>query len=143
MTKLGAIVSSTDMTTEEAKPVLNGFDEATGQTTTAGSLEDVTGCTFDLVTTVTGRIVATLVVQCSASGGPVTGAWAISIDGTDGTEVQRYLSASNDTGVIAVQARSASKTAGTYTVKARHRRVSGASTVNTDTAQLSALFVAA
>lgn len=129
--------------TEASRPTLNGYDEATGQSTTNVALEDITGLTFDLVTAVQGRIVALMTIDCSTTGGaPATGAWAISINSVDGTEMTRSLSGFNDMGALSVQARSASLAPGTYTVKGRHRRVSGASTINTDIAQLSALFVA-
>jgi hypothetical protein len=117
----------------------HGYDEATGQTTVSATLEDITGLTFDVVipTGYTGRVAAMMVVQCSTTGGaPATGGWAIDINGTDGTEIQRYLSGTNDTGSLSCQARSVSLAAGTYTVQGRHRRASGTSTVNSDVAQL-------
>lgn len=116
------------------------FDEVSGQTTTNGSLEDITGLTFDLTLPATGSILAVMSVECSSGGAAAsTGAWAISINAVDGTEIARYMSGTNDTGAISVQARQASLAAGTYTVKGRHRRVSGTGTVNTDVAQLQAI----
>lgn len=122
------------------------YDEVTTQPTTSATLEDIAGLTFNLTVPTdlpsVAVIRAILVVQCSTTGGsPATGAWAISIDAADGTEIQRYLSGTNDTGVLVVMARTAGLGAGTYTVKGRHRRVSGASTVNTDVAQLKAEVV--
>ncbi len=144
MTLLGAINSGTNMNTEEAAPILSGEDGVTGQSTTSATLEDITGLTFDLVTTVTGRIFAWMSVGNSTTGGsPATGGWAISINSVDGTEIQRYLSGSNDAGSVSCQGHSASLSPGTYTVKGRHRRVSGSATVNTDVADLHAIFVAA
>jgi hypothetical protein len=123
----------------------NGYDETIGTVgTTSATLEDITGLTFDVTipTGRTGRIVASMMVQTSTTGGsPATGAWAININSVDGTEIQRYLSGTSDTGALAVQARQTALSAGTYTVKGRHRRVSGVSTVNTDIAQLSALAI--
>jgi hypothetical protein len=128
--------------------VAHGYDEITSTvSTTSATLVDVTGLTFDLTIPTglpsTARIVANLSVQCSTTGGaPATGAWAISINSVDGTEIARYLSGTNDTGALGVQARSGSLGAGTYTVVARHRRVSGTSTVNTDIGELSAIAIA-
>jgi hypothetical protein len=123
----------------------DGLGEVSAQTTTSGTLEDITGLTFDLTVPSnlpsTGKIIAIMTIQCSATGGACTGGWAISINGSDGTEIQRYLSSTNDTGVITVQARTTGLSAGAYTVKGRHRRVSGADTVNTDVAQLQAWVV--
>jgi hypothetical protein len=138
MTRLGELNSNYDVEIVADA----GYDEATGLTTTSATLEDITGLTFDVTLPATGRIMADMVVQTSTTGGsPATGAWAISINSVDGTEIARYLSGVNDTGALAVLARSISLGAGTYTVKGRHRRVSGASTVNTDVAQLSAIAV--
>lgn len=144
MSALGTILSTTDMNTEEAAPILNGYDEETGGvSTTSAVLVDITGLTFDLTTITSGRILALMTFAASTTGGsPATGAWAISINGVDGTELSRYLSGSNDMGLGPVQARSATLAAGTYTVVGRFRRVSGSSTLNTDVSQLSALFVA-
>lgn len=144
MTLLGAINSATDMTTEEAAPILDGYDTATGQSTTAAALEDIPGLTFDLVLTTAGRISAIMTVECSLTGTPAStvGGWAVSIAGSDGTEIQRHMDTIGDPGALAVQFRNDTPlSAGTYTVKGRHRRVSGSNTVNTDKAQLSAHFV--
>lgn len=143
MTNLGAIASDTDMATEEAKPVGNGYvEQGTTQTTTSGTLENVTGASFNLTTNVSGRIMAALSIECSVTGAGSTGAWAISINSVDGTEIQRFISAGAEIGAVSIQARSATLAAGTYTVQARHRRAVGGGTINTDLAQLSALFVA-
>lgn len=123
-----------------------GFDEISAISTVSTTLEDITGLTFNLIVPPglpsTAVIRAILVVQCSTTGGsPATGGWAISIDGSDGTEIQRYLSGLNDTGVLAVMHRAIGFSEGSYTVKGRHRRVSGSSTVNSDIAQLKAEVV--
>lgn len=121
--------------------VVCGNDEITAESTTAAALEDIPGLSFDLELTTAGSIHASMTVQCSTTGGaPATGAWAISIAGVDGTEIQRYLSGLNDTGALAVQT-TAVVPAGTYTIKGRHRRAVGVSTINTDVAQLNAIFV--
>jgi hypothetical protein len=121
----------------------NGYDEVTSPVgTTSATLEDITGLSFTVTipTGRTGRIVAHMAVQTSTTGGsPSTGGWAISINSVDGTEIQRYLSGSNDTGALVVQSRQTALSAGTYTVKGRHRRVVGASTVNSDVTILSAV----
>jgi hypothetical protein len=128
---------------ELSQPADEGYVEATGTSTTSATLEDIAGCTFDLTMTQPCRIHAEMTFANSTAGGsPATGAWAISINSVDGTELPRYLSGSNDNGIGAVQTRSGVLGPGTYTVKGRHRRVSGSSTVNTDVAQLFALCVA-
>jgi hypothetical protein len=139
MTLLGDFLSNLDVQLVTD----NGYDEVTSPVgTTSGTLEDITGLTFDVTLAATGRIVANMTVQTSTTGGsPATGGWAISINSVDGTEIQRYLSGTNDTGALGVQARSGSLGAGTYTVTGRHRRVSGSSTVNTDVAELSAIAI--
>lgn len=112
--------------------------------TTSATLEDITGLSFDITipTGRTGRIKANLVVECSTTGGaPSTGGWAISIGGVDGTEIKRYLSGTNDTGSVGAALTRKSLSAGVYTIKGRHRRVSGTSTVNTDAATLTGIAV--
>lgn len=140
MSRLGVVNSN-----QEVNLVTDqDFSEVTGQSTTAAALENIAGNSFQLTipTGRTGRILATLTVQTSTTGGaPATGGWAIQINSVDGGEIQRYLSGTNDSGALAVQARSASLTPGNYTVQGRHRRVSGTSTVNTDRAQLAAIAV--
>lgn len=123
-----------------------GYDEVTGQSTTSATLEDIPGLTFDLTIPVglpsTAVIKASMAVQCSTPGAsPATGAWAISINSVDGTEIKRYLIGTNDTGGLAVKARATGLSDGSYTVKGRHRRVSGTTDVQTDVAQLEAIAV--
>jgi hypothetical protein len=72
----------------------------------------------------------------TTGGSPATGGWAVNINAVDQTEYTRYLSGSNDAGIGAAAGRVTGLSAGTYTVKGRHRRVSGSSTVNTDVATL-------
>lgn len=141
MTEFGAIP------TEIEAGVLVGCDcdDITSPvSTTSATLEDITGLSFDVTipTGRTGRIKAALIVQCSTTGGsPATGGWATSIGGVDGTEIQRYLSGTSDTGAIGAAQTRKALSAGTYTIKGRHRRVSGASTVNTDAATLTGMAV--
>jgi hypothetical protein len=127
----------------EREPVqVRGYDEVTGVATTNAALEDITGLTFTITIPVgrTGIIRASMSFQNSTTGGsPAVGAWAININSVDGTELQRNLSGSNDIGIGNVKTESAALTAGTYTVVGRHRRVSGAATVNTDVGQLEAV----
>jgi len=122
------------------------FDEVTGQSTTSATLEDIPGLTFNLTIPAglpsTAVIRASMAVQCSTTGGsPATGAWAINIAAADGTEIARYMSGLNDTGSVSVKMRASGLGAGSYVVKGRHRRISGASTVDTDVAQLEAIVV--
>jgi len=88
----------------------------------------------------TARILVLMTVQCSATAAGATGGWAVNINGTDKQELQRYLSSGGtDVGVLMVVGRTTGLSAGNYTVKGRHRRVSGSGTVNSDVAQLVAL----
>lgn len=124
------------------------FDEITSQvTTTAASLEDITGLTVDVTIPAgipgTAAIVAIMVVQCTATAAGALGGWAVNIDGTDKQEIQRYLaSGGSDTGALMVLGRTTGLSADqTITVKGRHYRVSGSGTVNTDVAQLFVMVV--
>jgi hypothetical protein len=141
MSRLGEIGSNTNL-----HAVLDEDFAEASDTTTSGTLEDVTGTSFTLTIPVglpsTATIVARMTFNCNTTGGsPATGAWAISINSVDGTELQRYMSGTNDSGIGAVQARVTGLSNGTYTVVGRHRRVSGSATVNTNSAQLEALAV--
>jgi hypothetical protein len=124
--------------------VANGFDEITSPVTTvSATLEDITGLTFNITvpTGRTGTIIAYMTVQCEAGGANIVGAWAISINSVDGPETERNMSTSNTTGSVACQHRQTGLSAGTYAITGRHRRVSGASTADTDSAQLSAMLL--
>lgn len=99
--------------------------------TTSAVLEDVTS----MVTTLTlaqpseVAIHAAFQAQTISGGSASTLAVAISIDGVDHDEYQRYLSGSNDLGIGAIVHRSsADLTAGLHTFKMRFRRVSGVAT---------------
>lgn len=138
MTLIGALQSQDDVNIVCDE---NGA-EATGQSTTSATLADITGCTCTVTipTGRTGRIHAIMTIQASTTGGsPATGGWAVNINGADKTESQRYLSGANDRGLGAVSGRTSGLSAGTYTVKGRHRRASGSSTVNTGVATLHAV----
>lgn len=142
MSRLGEINSNSNI----HAVVDEGYAEATGQSTTSATLEDITGTSFTITvpsglpSTVT--IVARMTIGNSTTGGsPATGGWAISINSVDGTEIVRYLSGTNDAGMGGVQARTTGLGAGSYTVVGRHRRVTGSSTVNSDVAQVEALAV--
>lgn len=119
------------------------YDEAAGQTTVSATLEDITGLTFDLTVPAgqTATIRAAMSIESSGVGANVTGAWAIEINSVDGTEIARTMTTAAESGSVSVQAEQTTLTAGAYTVQGRHRRVAGATTVNTDVAQLSAYAV--
>lgn len=143
MTRLGAINSNLGI----ESVAVEGWSEVTGLTgLSSATLVDMTGLTFNLVIPTgipsTAIIRAIMTFQASTTGGaPATGAWAISINGVDQQEVQRFMSGTSDRGLGVVQARVTGFGAGTYTVKGRHRRVSGVSTINEGVAQLSALAI--
>jgi hypothetical protein len=128
------------MTYRQQGVVTCGYIETTDVDTTAAALADITGNTFDLHLEVASRIRAQLSVQCNASAAAV-GSWAIEINAVDGSEMFRSLATPTDNGSVSVNAISAVLPAGTYTVQGRHRRVSGAGTVSTTLAQLSAIVV--
>jgi len=119
----------------------NNYIEAGPVSTTSVVLTDITGLTFTITLPTTGRIHAIMTFWASSTGANNTGAWAININSVDGTQLQRFLSGTNDDGIGAVQMRSAVLTAGTYTVKGRWRRVSGTGTLTTQVAQLYAVTV--
>jgi hypothetical protein len=112
--------------------------------TTSATLVDITGASFTVTvpTGAVGRILAAMNVGCSTTGGsPSTGAWAVSVAGVDGVEIPRYMSGTNDNGALGCRSWATGLTAGTYTVKGRYRRVAGASTINTDVAEISAFLI--
>ena len=118
-------------------------DAVTVQTTVSATLVDITGLSQSVTLAEAGAIWAVMTFQASTTGGggATVGAWAISINSVDSVELQRNLSGTSDAGIGCVQ-HLASLAAGTYTVTGRHRRVSGASTLNT-VADLVAICVAA
>jgi len=122
-------------------PIPNKYIEVTSKTTVSAVLEDISGCTFNLTIPVSGRIMAHLTCQCSATNANTVGAWAVSINAVDGTSIQQNFQNASVQRPMAVQSRSGILSAGSYTVKGRFRRVSGTGTVNTGVAQLSAIFV--
>lgn len=110
--------------------------------TTSGTLEDVANMSTTISLANPGHVVAFASFQISTQSGaaPSVIAVAISIDGVDGREASRYLSGSNDIGMGAIVERTDSPlAAGTYTVKLRFRRVSGAATPGIDVASLVAV----
>lgn len=121
--------------------MVSGYDEiASTVSTSSATFEDITGLTFDLTvpTGRTGTIRAIMNVESSASGANVTGAWAISINASDKQESLRTMNVAAEFGSVTAQGQATGLTAGAYTVKGRHRRVSGATNVDTAMAQLSA-----
>lgn len=121
-----------------------GYDEIAGTVpTTSATLEDITGLTFTVTvpTGRTGTIRSLMTLETSSVGANVVGAWAISINSVDKQEIQRTMGTATTQGSVAVQGETTGLSAGTYTVKGRHRRVSGATAANTDVAQLSAMMI--
>ena len=139
MTDFGAIPTNSSVNVVSGS---NYVETTSTVTTTSATLADITGLTMTVTLSQAGRIRANMSVQTSTTGGaPATGGWAISINSVDGTEMSRYLSGTNDRGSLSVQSQVTGLGAGTYTVKGRHRRISGSSTINTAKAQLSALAI--
>ena len=90
------------------------------------------------------RIYASMPLSSSgqAGGSAIIGAFAIEINGVQGTEIQRYI-ATVDQGAIAVTDLSAVLDKGEYLVRGLFRRVSGTLTLQVDTGHLIAYGVAA
>lgn len=140
---LDAHVADTTIHFTQGRVVDSGYVEATAQSTTSAVLEDIAGASISITVPAgqTARVFAEVSISSSTTGGaPSTAAWAVAIDSVDGTEMPRFLSGSNDNGLGSAKA-SRVLSAGTYTVQARHRRVSGGSTINTDVAQLIAFAI--
>lgn len=100
-----------------------GYVTATATTAGTGALEDITSATVDVVIPAgaTGSVIGVMTFQTTTTtGGAKTGGWVVDIGGTDGPQLDRYLSGTNDTGVGAVQFMRTGLSAGTYTVKGEH-----------------------
>jgi hypothetical protein len=111
---------------------IDNLDFTTLRTTTNGSLEDVTGASVTIASLAAEcRVVAEMSVQSGATTTQCVGGWAISINGTDSLVMERYLSGTGDTGQSTVTAVLDLPAGGPYAIQARHRRTSGAGTVNT------------
>jgi len=110
-------------------------EEADAHTTTSGTLEDIPDVSTTITLQRTSHIAAWLNTQVSGSGVCVIGV-AVNLNGSDHDEVQHAI-AGSDAGVLSVVHRTATELApGTYTVKGRMRRVSGASTPSVNRADL-------
>jgi hypothetical protein len=118
---------------------VQGYDEMTTPVgTTSATLEDVTGAsiTVTLPTAKDVLVYATFEIETQSGASPSTLGLAINGDGTDGTEVSRYLSGSSDRGLGSVMARFTGVAAGSRTFKLRFRRVSGSATPGINVAQM-------
>lgn len=109
----------------------SGFDTLDSlQSTTSATLVDITGLSTTVTLTRTTEISAMMSFTLQSSGGsPVDAALAINIDGVDGEVHGRYLSGTTDLGIGAIVCQSAPLVAGTYTIKGRFARISGAGTL--------------
>lgn len=110
-------------------------------TTTSAVFVDIVGLSVTIAIATATRILGWLSWECETVGlgTPAVGGFAVSIAAADGQEIDRYLSGTNDLGAGPSQYRSAVLSPGTYTVKGRWRRVSGAATLQLNHAQLSAM----
>jgi len=84
--------------------------------------------TITLEETVEIAVLCSFELQTQSGSSASTIGIAVNINGTDYDSYSRYLSGSNDTGIGAITHRSAELAPGTYTVKMRFQRISGAST---------------
>lgn len=110
-------------------------EEEDAHTTTSASLEDIPDVTTTITLQRTSHVAAWMSAQVSGSGVCVIGL-AINFNGTDHDEMQ-FAIAGADAGVVSIVHRTATELPpGTYTVKGRMRRVSGASTPSVDRADL-------
>lgn len=107
----------------------------TPDTTTSASLEDLTGATTTITLQTTSHIAVWMSCHVSASGVCDYGI-AINIDGVDHDEVVTHLTTVDEGNVIVLHRTATALAPGTYTVKGRHRRVSGGGTPETDRADL-------
>ena len=109
----------------EGAAMESSYVEVTSQrTTTSATLEDVTGGSTTITLGITGKI-AVFMSGEAVSDGICTLGIAVNIDGTDHYETHTHLSGSSDAGTFSTVHRSGDLAPGTYTVKARFRRVSG------------------
>ena len=80
--------------------------------------------------------------ESSGPGSNATGGWGIQINGVNGLEFRRFLAGNNDAMMGGASMRSVVLPAGTHTIKAVHRRVSGTKAILTTAAVLVAWPVA-
>jgi hypothetical protein len=107
----------------------------TPDTTTSASLEDITGATTTITLQRTSHIAAWLNLHVSASATCDYGV-AINFNGTDEDEGVIHLTATDEGNVGIVHRTTTELPPGTYTIKGRHRRISGGGTPETDRADL-------
>ncbi|MEE9395198.1 MAG: hypothetical protein V3W41_22125 [Planctomycetota bacterium] len=102
--------------------------------TTSATLEEITGSEALFTTAGPSRIMVVMSLSSLSTGvgSNATGGWAIQINGVNGVEFQRFLSGANDRMMGSASMRSAILSAGTFSIKGMHRRVSGLKTVTTD-----------
>ena len=125
---------------DEAAKIPSGYDPlASPETTTSATLVDIPGLSTTVTLTRTTEISAFMSFDLKSNGSPLVAGLAISIDGVDGLVYERYLSGTNDQGVGAIIFQSAPLVAGTYTVKGRFSRVSGAGTLEVSVADILAI----
>lgn len=110
-------------------------EEADVHTTTSGTLEDIPDVTTTITLQRTSHVAAWLNTQISGSGVCVIGI-AVNLNGSDHDEVQHAISGTDAATLSVVHRTSTELAPGTYTVKGRMRRVSGASTPEVDRADL-------
>ena len=107
----------------------------TPDTTTSGTLEDITGATTTITLQRTSHIAAWLNLHVSATAACDYGV-AINFNGTDEDEGVIHLTATDEGNVGIVHRTTTELPPGTYTFKGRHRRISGGGTPETDRADL-------
>jgi hypothetical protein len=107
----------------------------TPRTTTSGTLEDITGATTTITLTATCHVSAYLVCNVVSTGVSDIGC-AISFDGTDHDEQRVTMGSGDDLGCTVVHRTTTTLGPGTYTVKGRFRRISGAGTPGVNRADL-------
>lgn len=132
-------VRLSDDPSDDGKTPSNFVSLGSTESTTSASLVDIPGMSITVTLSVPTEISAFMSFTLQSDGSPLDAGLAISINGVDGNVHGRYLSGVNDLGIGAVVCRSGELAAGTYTIKGRFMRVSGAGALEVPVAELLAI----
>lgn len=121
-------------------------DIPSGQTSSSGTLVDITGSTLTLANTVSAVLWVMMSVTLDLSvGSSTTIAVAVSIDGVDSNENTSFFSATGYQVLTKNECSGVSSpiplSPGTHTVKGRYRVVSGGGTARIDGGEITAVFM--
>lgn len=107
----------------------------TPDSTTSASLEDITGATTDITLVRESHVAAWMTCHVSA-GAVCTLGLALNFDGTDHDVVDVHLTSTDEGSVTVLHRTDTALAPGTYTIKGRMQRVSGAGTPSVDRVDL-------